>query len=58
MIAAIRAVVPGAEITSSGDALPFPEELEAVAFDREVAPFPRTPLDVGVAATIERFRAA
>ena len=27
-------------------------------FDRDVGPFPRTPLDVGVAATIEHFRAA
>ena len=52
------AVVPGAEITWSGDPLPFPPELEAVGFDRDVGPFPRTPLDVGVAATIEHFRAA
>jgi UDP-glucuronate 4-epimerase len=58
VIAAIRAVVPEAAITASGDGLPFPEELEAVAFDREVGPFPRTPLDVGVAATIAHFQAA
>ena len=58
VIAAIRAVVPDAAVTSSGDGLPFPEELEAVAFDREVGPFPRTPLDVGVAATIAHFLAA
>jgi nucleoside-diphosphate-sugar epimerase len=58
VIAAIRAVVPDAAITSSGSALPFPEELEAVAFDRDVGRFPRTPLDVGVAATIAHFRAA
>jgi len=58
VIAAIRAVLPDAEITAGGDVLPFPEELEAVGFDREVGPFPRTPLDVGVAATIEHFRAA
>ena len=58
VIASIRAVLPGAEITADGDPLPFPEELEAVAFDREVGRFPRTPLDVGVAATIEHFRAA
>jgi len=58
VIAAIRAVVPGAAITASGDGLPFPEELEAVAFDREVGSFPRTPLDVGVAATIAHFQAA
>ena len=58
VIATIRAVLPDAAITSSGDALPFPEELEAVAFDRVVGTFPRTPLDVGVAATIAHFRAA
>jgi UDP-glucuronate 4-epimerase len=58
VIAAIRAVVPDAAITASGDALPFPAELEAVGFDRDVGLFPRTPLDVGVAATIAHFRAA
>jgi nucleoside-diphosphate-sugar epimerase len=58
VIATIRGVLPDAAISSSGDALPFPEELEAVAFDREVGAFPRTPLDVGVAATIAHFRAA
>ena len=50
--------MPDAEITWSGDPLPFPAELEAVGFDRDVGPFPRTPLDVGVAATIEHLRAA
>ena len=49
---------PDAEITWSGDPLPVPAELESVGFDRDVGPFPRTPLDVGVAATIEHFRAA
>jgi nucleoside-diphosphate-sugar epimerase len=58
VVAAIRAVVPDAEITWSGDPLPFPPQLEAVGFDREVGPFPRTPLDAGVAATIEHFRAS
>lgn len=57
VVAAIHAVVPGAAISASGDALPFPAELEAVGFDRDVGPFPRTPLDVGVAATIAHFRA-
>ncbi len=57
VVATIRTVVPGAEITWSGDPLPFPAELEAVGFDRDVGPFPRTPLDVGVAATIEHLRA-
>jgi nucleoside-diphosphate-sugar epimerase len=58
IVAAIRAVAPDAVISASGDALPFPAELEAVGFDRDVAPFPRTPLGVGVAATMAHFRAA
>ena len=58
VVEAIRAVVPGAELTWSGDALPFPAELEAVGFDRDVGPFPRTPLAEGVAATIAHFRDA
>jgi UDP-glucuronate 4-epimerase len=56
VVAAIRACVPGAEITWSGDRLPFPAELEAVGFDRDVGPFPRTSLTDGVAATIAHFR--
>jgi UDP-glucuronate 4-epimerase len=58
VVAAIRRVVPGAEITWGGDPLPFPAELEAIGFDRDIGPFPRTPLDVGVAATIAHFRAS
>ena len=58
VVTAIRAVVPEAEITWGGDTLPFPPELEAVGFDRDVGPFPRTALDVGVAATIAHFRTA
>jgi nucleoside-diphosphate-sugar epimerase len=56
--AAIRAAVPDAQVTWSGEPLPFPAEVEAVGFDRDVARFPRTPLEVGVAATIAHFRAA
>ena len=58
VVAAIRECVPEAEITWSGDPLPFPAEMEAVGFDRDVGPFPRTPLAAGVAATIEAFRQA
>ena len=52
--------VPGAGdlITWGGDALPFPAELEATGFDRDVGAFPRTPLADGVAATVARFRLA
>jgi nucleoside-diphosphate-sugar epimerase len=56
VIAAIRKAVPDAEITSTGDRLPFPAELEAVGFDRDIGPFPRTPLEEGVAATVAHFR--
>jgi hypothetical protein len=56
VIAAIRAVVPDAEISAEGDALPFPPELESGGFERNVAAFPRTSLGDGVAATISHFR--
>lgn len=56
VVACIEAAVPGAKITWSGDRLPFPPELEAVGFDRDIGPFPRTPLAKGVAATVARFR--
>lgn len=56
VVACIQAAVPGAEITWSGDSLPFPPALEAVGFDREVGSFPRTSLTDGVAATIAHFR--
>ena len=58
VVACIEAAVPGAEITWSGDRLPFPPALAAVGFDRDVGPFPRTPLADGVAATIAHFRSA
>lgn len=58
VVAAIRAEIPGAEVTWSGSPLPFPAELEAVGFDRAIGAFPRTPLAVGVTATIEHFRSA
>ena len=56
VVACIHAAVPGAEITWSGDPLPFPPALEAVGFDRDVGPFPRTSLADGVAATVAHFR--
>jgi nucleoside-diphosphate-sugar epimerase len=56
VVACIHASVPEAEITWSGDRLPFPQALEAVGFDRDVGPFPRTSLADGVAATLAHFR--
>ena len=58
VVACIEAAVPGAEITWSGDRLPFPPALEAVGYDRDVGPFPRTSLADGVAATVAHFRRA
>ena len=58
LVETIKAVVPGAEITFDGDPLPFPPVLEAAGFDRDVGPFPRTPLAEGVALTIAHFRHA
>lgn len=57
VVACIRAAVPDAEITWGGDRLPFPPALEAVGYDRDIGPFPRTPLADGVAATVAHFRA-
>ncbi len=56
VVACIEAAVPGAEITWSGERLPFPEALEAVGYDRDVGPFPRTALADGVAETVAHFR--
>jgi UDP-glucuronate 4-epimerase len=56
VIEAIRAAVPDADLTSAGGPLPFPSQLEAVGFDRDIGPFPRTPLGEGVAATVAHFR--
>jgi UDP-glucuronate 4-epimerase len=56
VVACIRSVVPGARITWDGGPLPFPAALEAVGFDRDVGPFPRTQLPYGVAATVAHFR--
>ena len=57
LVAAIVASVPEAEIDWSGEPLPFPPELEAVGFERELGPLPHTPLADGVARTVAAFRA-
>ena len=57
VVACIDAAVPGAgRSPGAAIALPFPAELEATGFDRDVGVFPRTPLADGVAATVARFR--
>jgi nucleoside-diphosphate-sugar epimerase len=56
IVLAIRTVVPDAAIAWEGDPLPFPSELEAVDFERELGPYPRTSLADGVFATIAHLR--
>ena len=56
IVAAIAAVVPDARIDVTGPPLPFPPELDTTAFASVVGDLPVTPLDEGVAATIEYFR--
>ena len=58
VVEAIVEAMPGAEVEWSGDPLPFPAELEALGFERDVGPFPRTTLAEGIAATVAHFRAA
>jgi len=56
VVACIRTAAPGARVTWDGAPLPFPAAVEAVGFDRDVGPFPRTQLAYGVAATVAHFR--
>jgi nucleoside-diphosphate-sugar epimerase len=56
IVAAIAAVVPDARIDVTGPPLPFPPELDTTAFASVVGDLRLTPLDEGVAATIEYFR--
>ena len=56
VVSAIEAAAPGVEIGWNDVALPFPAELEAHVLEQALGDLPRTPLDVGVAATVGRFR--
>jgi UDP-glucuronate 4-epimerase len=56
VVACIQKAEPEAEITWTGDPLPFPPALEAVGFDRDVGPFPRTSLVDGIASSMAHFR--
>jgi UDP-glucuronate 4-epimerase len=56
IVAAIEAAAPGAPITHAEDGLPFPAELSGEDFLREVADLAPTPLEQGVAETVEAFR--
>ena len=57
IVAAIDRIVPDARIEVAGPPLPFPPELDTTAFASVVGNLPITPLDEGVAATIEHFKA-
>src|SRR4051812_25286214 len=58
IVAAVERAVPEAvgTIDVTGPPLPFPPELDSSAFGSVVGDLPVTPLDEGVAATIEHFR--
>lgn len=56
--AEIKRHLPDAEITITGEQLPFPTSLEAIGYERDLGPFPQTPLADGIAATLACFRAA
>jgi len=55
--AEIRSQLPEAEIVIAGDRLPFPAALEAVGYERDIGPYPQTPLARGIAETIALFTA-
>jgi UDP-glucuronate 4-epimerase len=52
VVSEIKRHVPDVVLTIAGDPLPFPTSLEAVGYDRDIAPFPRTSLADGVAQTL------
>jgi nucleoside-diphosphate-sugar epimerase len=57
IVAAIRAVVPDAQIDIDGPQLPFPDRLDASAYAGVIgSPEPETPLGDGVARTIDHLR--
>jgi len=57
--AAIEAAVPGVSIEVDGDTiLPFPDEFDGAPLDAALGGISWTPLQEGVAATVERLRAA
>jgi nucleoside-diphosphate-sugar epimerase len=61
VVAAIEAAEPastGRLTWVEGAPLPFPAQLESRALEQALGPLPATPLAVGVAETVARFRAA
>jgi nucleoside-diphosphate-sugar epimerase len=58
VVAAIEAAAPqvAGHVTIDGSPLPFPAAPTAVGLERAIGPISRTPLLVGVAATIASFR--
>jgi nucleoside-diphosphate-sugar epimerase len=60
IIAAIEAAAPAARghITLDDKPIPFPEDIDGRALVNAIGALPYTPLDVGVAQTIEIFKSA
>jgi nucleoside-diphosphate-sugar epimerase len=58
VVEAIAAAAPesAGRITVGGPALPFPPEVDHSGLEAAIGPVPETPLDEGVASTIETFR--
>jgi UDP-glucuronate 4-epimerase len=57
IVAAIEAAEPGAQITHGQDPLPFPADVDSTSFTELVGGPTARPLELGVAESIERFRA-
>ena len=57
IVAAIRSVLPEAELTLDDVQLPFPKSIDSTEFARVVGAIDRYGLADGVAETIERFQA-
>jgi UDP-glucuronate 4-epimerase len=56
VIEAIADAAPGAAVGFSGEALPFPAEVDAASFTELVPTFSQTSFTNGVRETVERFR--
>jgi len=54
-VAEVRRQLPEARISLEGGTLPFPPELEATGFERELGAYPRTSLADGIAETVALF---
>lgn len=58
VVSAIKSNVPGADITMSGEPLPFPHAPDDGSLDHYLGIAPYTPMQDGIRQTLEMFRAA